>query len=307
MESYLDFSGETISFCKNSFTIPLMCEAAQKFDDLETVRFIKEYGENPYFFLTKQCHKCQFYVAFMLDNQFSCQVFGKSICFPMCIGLGMSPSHIKNLIENGADVNCAKDIDQIPPLLKACGCANYETVKILLDAGADPTHRTNTNDNALHLAYYKNSDEVFFLIYDELLQRNQSESDLLQYFTSLDPWFQNIIKEILGDRNMLRVTQRLYVFMVGQCHMNARELGYNLEKLAKYDHGHELTTRLLVMGNNRNDSQMIHVLLRLLFRQKKTQLILNGYRLALEKICKPSILNLYVSYSLRLGEANRYV
>ena len=189
--------------------------------------------------------------------------------------------------------------------MKACVCCNYDTVKVLLDAGADPTHRTTQNISALYTAFRHNTDRVFFLIYDALFQKNPTESELLQYLTPLPSNIQNIIKQTQGDRLMLKEIQRLYNLMDGRCHMNARELGYRLEQLATYDHMDEITTTLLHIGNDQNDPQMIHAVLHILYRRKNMEIILNGQRHATETLCRPNILRLYTSYFWRLGEINK--
>ena len=121
----------------------------------------------------------------------------------------------------------------------------------------------------------------------------------------MDPMIQNITKQTQGDRIMLKITQRLHKFAADQWHMNPRELGYCFEKIANYDHVDELVTALLGIVNEQYDSQMIHVLLRILYRQKKTEVILYGYHIAMEIRCKPNILNLYADYLCKLGEANK--
>ena len=306
MESYLGSKSKLAALYKYILSnIELVCEAALKFDDLDFVKFIKKYGGNPWFFHTRQAYIGLYYTTFLLDNQICCQLCENNEMLMTFIGIGMSPSHITNLIENGINVNYKSGKEQITPLMKACASCNYETVKMLLDAGADPRHRTTRNESALFLAFRKNSDEVYFLIYDTLFQKNPSESELLQYLTWMPPIIQNIIKQTRDDRIMFKIIQRLYHFIVDQWHMNAKDLGYSLEKLANYDHVDELATALLQIGNNRNNSQMIHLLLRILYRQKKTQVILDGYCRAMEKGCRPNVLELYVSYFWRLDEANR--
>ena len=277
--------------------IEAVCETAEKFGDHNFVRFIRKYGKNPWFIHTRQAYKCLLYIKFLTKT-----TDGKLLGY---IGLGMPPSHIKILIESGVNVNSKEDSEQGTPLIKACSTGSYETVKMLLDAGADPRLKTIRNQSALSLAFKHNSYEVFLLIYDALFQRNPNESELLQYFTWMDPNIHNIIKQTQGDKIMLKITQRLHKFMDGQLHMNAKELGYSFEKLANYDHVDTIATNLLMIGNDQNNSQMIHVLLHTLFRQKTTQVILNGYRHALGKICKPNVLCLYVSYLWRLGEENK--
>ena len=280
-----------------------MCAAAQKFDDLELVRFIKKYGEHPCFFRTNQGYKCLMYIAFLPESQLSYQMIGSDYNILIFLSLGMSPSYIKYMIENGANVNYKEDIHQQTPLMKACVCGNYETVKMLLDAGADPTHKTTANQSALSVALSHNSAEIFFLIYDALFQRKPSETELLQYLALTPPVIQNVIKQTHGDRFLLNITQRLCNFVTGQYHMTAKEVGYSLEKLTNYDHADELANELLKKGNSLNNSQMIHVLLHIMYRQKKILVILKGYNHAMEILCGTKILNLYFRYIWRLDEA----
>ena len=304
METFLLSGTEDDDFFKIiSKNSELLCKTALNFDDFELVRFIKKYGGSPWFFHTGQAHKGVLYTISSMDNnESSYRIRSCKNVLALDIPLGMSPKYIKHLIENGADVN-EKDDEGQGPLIQACVCCNYDTVKILLDAGADPTHRITENESALHVAFKYNTDEVFFLIYDAIFQRKPSESELLQHFTCMPPMIQNIIKQTQGDRMMLKLTQRLYNFMDGNCHMNARELGYILEKLAKYDHMDEIAANLLEIGNDRNDSEIVHVVLRKLYRLKHMEIILQGQMHAIYGICRPNILNLYLSYILRHDDA----
>ena len=281
-----------------------MCDAAQKYIDLKLLRFIKKYGENPCFFHTGQMIKFLLYTILQGDYQSYYKLCNSEI-LTMYLAFGVSPSYIKILIENGANADY-KDtkVLQATPLMNVCIYGSYETVKMLLDAGADPRHKTIGNQSTLFLAFKHNSCEVFFMIYNALFQRNASESELLQYFILLPPMIKNIIKQTQGDRVMVKVIQRLFHYIDGQRFLNARGLGYSLEKLSNYDHVDELATNLLGTANNRNDSQVINALLHILYHQKKSQVVLNGFAHAGQQMCRPTILNLYVRYFSRLGVYN---
>ena len=302
MESYFDLKSEFPDSSKNDFTnMRLVCDAAQELEDLELVSFTKKYGQNPWFSLTTQWYKCQLYATFIQHRELTCEMIKNCNLLMHCITVGVSPSFIKHLIKYGVNVNYKEDTEKRTPLMKACEHGNYDTVKILLDAGADPRHKTTKNGSTLELAFHHSTAEVLFLIYDAIFQGNPTESELLQHLTLMLPMVQNIIIQAKGDRVMLKLIHKLLKFLHGRCDMNARELAYTLEKLSNFDHVDDIAETFLHIGHNRNDSQMIHILLRRLYRQKKTLAIVKGQNVAVDMMCRPNILNLYQKYNRRLN------
>ena len=112
-------------------------------------------------------------------------------------------------------------------------------------------------------------------------------------------WIQNIIKHVQHDRTKLRLIYRLQKVGNEPYVMNARELCYSLEKLTINDNF--VLEGIVNIGNKINDFEIIHVILRRLYRQKKVSVMLHGLSDAIKVISSPSILNLYVTYLYRLG------
>ena len=89
------------------------------------------------------------------------------------IGDPPDPEIVALLLEHGADVNRVNDQDManLSPLHYAMisdgGIATYETVKILLDYGADVESGSNIDDTPLHFASSGASDDVITLLLDQ--------------------------------------------------------------------------------------------------------------------------------------------
>ena len=224
MEMFLVNEKPFADFTKNLFfsNFEAVYDIALEFGDLDFVKFIQKYGQNPWFFYSTKSNTGLFYFLFLHDKKLGYQISHNLL--RTYISAHMPPSLIKILIENGVDVNCQNGREELTPLMQACACGNYETVKMLLDAGADPKYRNTSNQSVLTLAFQRNSDEIYFLIYEKLFQTYPSDSELLQYIKWLPPMLQNIIKQTPDDRIMLKVTQRLYHFIVDHWHMSASEL-----------------------------------------------------------------------------------
>ena len=188
----------------------LVCDAAQGFNDLELVSFIKKYGRNPWFLHTRQSYKYEVYEKFIQHRQLNCEIIKTGNLLMQYIIIDMPPSFINHLIKYGVDVNHEDHKYNRTPFIIACSYGNHDIVKMLLDAGADPRHKTMKNDTALGIAFQSGSDEIFVLIYNALFQRNPTEKELRQQMTLMPYKMQNIILQMKGDRIMLKLIRRIY-------------------------------------------------------------------------------------------------
>ena len=274
---------------------------AHKFEDTELVRFLQKYKESKWILHTRQFCKAMYYKEIWNQIDVTHLIKNGDNMLMLFIRLGASPFCIKYLIQKGVDVNFVEPGGaRTTPFFTACRYGNYDTIKKLLDAGADPTCRCATNESALEVAFNFCSEESFFLVYDAIFQKEPKENELFQYFSMMPPLFQYIIMKTHVDRNMLKIIYRVHKLLKKTSHMNPIQLGYSLEKLANYDDLGSIIYSLLLYGNEMNYFEIIHIVLRKLNCQQKTTEIWSGYCNALNVKSTPKILNLYVRYLCKL-------
>ena len=201
--------------------------AAHKFEDTELVSFLQKYNGGVWFYHTRQWKKALCYSIILDGIDVKSFISEGDNMLMLLTRLGGSPSSIKYLIQRGVDVNFVEPGGaRATPLFTACRYGNYDTIKRLLDAGADPTCRCATHESALQVAFNFSSEESFLLMYDAIFPRKQEKSKLLQSFSTVGMVMQNIIMQTHGDRNMLILSYRVNKLLRQIGHMNPGELGH---------------------------------------------------------------------------------
>ena len=76
------------------------------------------------------------------------------------LGSGASVEVVRLLIKHGADVNAWDLAHSLTPLHRAMFHENEQTIRLLLEAGADPNPVSNQGDSALRLAVEQNNLEM---------------------------------------------------------------------------------------------------------------------------------------------------
>ena len=269
-----------------------LLSVARRFEDNEVVRFIETNFEIGCFSQTRQFNKALWYIIIQNSKDITIHTPGFEDCLAGFLELGGSPLFIRYMIERGLYSNLQDE------LLTACRYGNYDTVKILLEAGADPRIRNNTGKSALQIAQKFNSEETFLLIFDALVQRKAIDNELIDCFPPMGPLTQDIIQEAQSDRTMLKMLYRWTKLGKETYLMNPAELGYCMERFGDYGDVMLLT---LHVENKINDFETIHFILRRLYHQKKFFVILCGLSDAFGVISTSNILNLYAFYLYRLG------
>ena len=296
---------EDLEIKSNMSVLEAMLDSNCNFGDTNLVAFVKKHLKrqlNEWIFGTRHMGKAVLYRNILkLSDVNSFRWCGENILHH-CILYGGSPESIQYLIEKGADVNFVEPNGGTTPLFRACRYGNYQTVKMLLNAGADPRCRCFEGKSALQIAFNYSAEETFFLVYDVLFQQKLNCGELVSYLATLNDMTKNIIQQSGGDRSVVRDLIRLNKWLEKRDHMVPIQLGYILDSISCYEQEF-LDERLLHIGNERNDFQIICVVLRRQYRQRKTRTILFGFKDALDQKCGLNILNLYASYLFRrLGD-----
>jgi ankyrin repeat protein len=82
---------------------------------------------------------------------------------------------VKYLIEMGANVNAIQD--DFTPLISACEGDNIEIIKMLLDAGADISHRDSFDNDAFWKAIFNENTEVIELLIEKGANPNSTSKN----------------------------------------------------------------------------------------------------------------------------------
>ena len=341
MEGHTDLGSiflvyERNTFCGGNDPKSLMLKAAHHFEDTELITFIEKYYESAWFCSTVQYIQLQ-HLSDIVSNR-----LGDENALNFLSTLGGSPSFIKYMIQNGVDINFVSQHSGNTPLLRALRYGNYDTVKMLLDAGANPWCKNDKGESALEVAFTVCSEQTFLLMFDAIIQTKPKESELLDCFSLGNPCIKIHIKRWQGDRTMLKMTYRLHKYWNNTFVMTPGEVGYLLGILANdddlfdekapyiklwlsdrkvlktilpegirkalYSHKRANADVLTLFSiwqktNIENEVEAIHAILRQLYRLKFSEIIWHGLFFTAPMVkAMPKLLNLYATYLHRLGE-----
>ena len=206
-----------------------------------------------------------------------------------------SARHIKCLIARGAEVDKIEGRTGMTPLMMACRYGDYEMVKVLLNAGANPLIKATDGRSAFSCAFAYQSEETFGLVLDKILEQNEgmSVSHLLTYIVDIS--FCDIsVKNNVNTRNELMLFSRWKKYLMGKS-KDMLAFSVIIEYFVSLD---KLALRsILSLVNEKQDLMLLKLLLRHIYRQRKDEntmsVVKDGLKDALNKMCSMKILSAY--------------
>ena len=210
-----------------------------------------------------------------------------------------SASHIRLLLQRGAEVDKEESATGMTALMLACRYGDYNMVKVLLDAGAHPLKGDKMNRNALSLAFLFASEDTLELVLHKVLAINgHTIASVLKYICDIHIWHKQIVSNSESKYKALILVSRWEKYWSGRSD-NLHGLSFIVENIS----GHVLHCSMLKvffsLANDKQATPMIKLLLKTICRQRSRStyysVVQYSFKDAVNKMCPLSILSAYSS------------